>query len=137
MEEISKEEFEKKVKNLLIRSNLYELPTKRKDLLVILRMIISMFKEGNYTEKQINEIIKEFISKVPEIKVDHVKIRRALVDEEFLIRTPSGSTYTANKNCESLKKFSNSIDNLDCLSIINKARKEKEERRKKYTQQTK
>lgn len=137
MEEISKEEFERKIKNLLVRSNLHGLPAKRKDLLVFLRMIISLFKEENYTEKQVNGIIKDFISKVPGIKVDHVKIRRALVDEEFLIRTPSGSSYTVNRDCEALKKFSSSINELDCLSFINEARKEIEERRKKYTQQSK
>lgn len=99
--------------------------------------MISLFKEENYTEKQVNGIIKDFISKVPGIKVDHVKIRRALVDEEFLIRTPSGSTYTVNRDCEALKKFSNSINELDYLSFINGARKEIEERRKKFTQQSK
>ncbi len=97
MEKIAQDEFEKRVIDLLVRSSLYELPPKRKDLLIILETITSQFKDGSFTEKETNEVIKDFISKIPRLKVDHVKIRRALIDEGFLKRTPSGSVYTMTK----------------------------------------
>jgi len=134
MEKIARDEFEKKVIDLLVRSSLYELPSKRKDLLIILKAIASQFKDGSFTEKETNEIIKDFISKIPRLKVDHVKIRRALIDEGFLKRTPSGSVYTIDKDYDAFKLFSEDINNSDCLNLIRNAQKEIEERKKKYTQ---
>lgn len=137
MEKIAQDEFEKRVIDLLVRSSLYELPSKRKDLLIILKTIASQFKDGSFTEKETNEVIKDFISKIPRLKVDHVKIRRALIDEGFLKRTPSGSVYTINKDYDAFKLFSEDINNLDCLNLIRNAQKEIEERKKKYTQEDK
>lgn len=137
MEKIAQDEFEKRVIDLLVRSSLYELPSKRKDLLIILKTIASQFKDGSFTEKEINEVIKDFISKIPRLKVDHVKIRRALIDEGFLKRTPSGSVYTIDKDYDAFKLFSEDISNLDCLNLIRNAQKEIEERKKKYTQEGK
>jgi len=137
MEKIAQDEFEKRVIDLLVRSSLYELPPKRKDLLIILETITSQFKDGSFTEKETNEVIKDFISKIPRLKVDHVKIRRALIDEGFLKRTPSGSVYTINKDYDAFKLFSEDINNLDCLNLIRNAQKEIEERKKKYTQEDK
>lgn len=137
MEKIAQDEFEKRVIDLLVRSSMYELPSKRRDLIIILRTVASQFKDGNLTEKETNKVIKDFISKIPRLKVDHVKIRRALIDEGFLKRTPSGSVYTINKDYDVFKLFSEDISNLDCLALISNARKEIEERKKKYTQEGK
>ncbi len=131
MEQISESEFNKRIIDFFVRSNLYELPSKRKDRLIILKAFSMIFKKDSFTEKEINELIKEFLQKVSRVKIDHVKIRRYLVDDGFLARTSDVSQYFANT---SLYKniFEESINDINLEEIINEAQKEIEERSKRY-----
>lgn len=66
---------------------LTEFPRKEKRKLVILRQIIARFsRDRQYTEKEVNEILKAVYS-------DFVTIRRYLIEYGFLDRQPDGSSY--------------------------------------------
>ncbi|AUD65280.1 hypothetical protein BK011_06110 [Tenericutes bacterium MZ-XQ] len=62
-------------------------PAKEKKKYVLLTYIIKLFKKGiQYTEKEINEILKP-------VYEDYVIIRRYLVDYDFLDRLDNGKAY--------------------------------------------
>jgi len=62
-------------------------PTKQKRKLIILQQFASKFKpDYDYTEKEVNEIIKVMFD-------DYVTIRRYLIEYGFLKRTQDGSKY--------------------------------------------
>lgn len=62
-------------------------PVKEKKKIIVLEKIASQFNPSNtYSEKEINEIIKN-------ISDDYVFIRRCLIEYEFLGRTRNGSNY--------------------------------------------
>lgn len=62
-------------------------PSKRKKQWALLYMIAQDFNmDQTYTEKEINEILKTYYT-------DYVRIRRDLIDYQFLTRTKDGSIY--------------------------------------------
>lgn len=67
-------------------------PAKEKKKYVLLTYIIKLFKKDiEYTEKEINEILKP-------IYEDYVMIRRYLVDYGFLDRLDNGKAYWVKEN---------------------------------------
>lgn len=133
MEKINRNDYEKKVINLFVRSPAYELPSKRNDRLIVLHALSRVFKEGTYSEKEVNELIKGFLAQVIGFKVDHVKIRRALVDEGFLERTKDGARYTVDKSKEIYSIFEDDINDVNPKDLIRNAIEDVKARRKKYS----
>lgn len=73
--------WERKVLNTYFQDGrITQFPVSEKKLQVILKWIVQHFEEGTeYTEKQVNEILKEF-------NEDYATLRRSLVDSEYLRR---------------------------------------------------
>lgn len=66
------------------------IPRKQKNKLEVLRIISNSFeKDKNYSEQEVNEILKSIFD-------DFVLLRRYLVDYEYLNRTRCGSVYRLN-----------------------------------------
>lgn len=69
---------------------LLQIPKKRKDRLEILAVICSLFKKNTfYSEYAVNQTLRSTYEDFP-------ALRRALVDEKFLLRDPSGRLYWVN-----------------------------------------
>lgn len=86
---ITEKEREKVLSTYLDAENgqLIRFPSKEKKKIVILQHIIKDFETGKeYTEKEVNEIIKQTYA-------DFVTIRRYLIEYGFLDRTRDGSAY--------------------------------------------
>ena len=67
---------------------LKEMPAKLKKKLVVLPVVAKQFSENKeYSEKEVNEILKNIYSK------DHVYLRRSLIECDFLQRTEDCSRY--------------------------------------------
>ncbi|NPV93187.1 MAG: DUF2087 domain-containing protein [Firmicutes bacterium] len=63
------------------------IPKKQKRRLGLLRRVIASFEPGReYTEKEVNELLRE-------VYPDYVELRRCLVDDRLLDRLPDGSRY--------------------------------------------
>jgi hypothetical protein len=66
---------------------LSEFPTKEKKKIIVLNHLLSRFNsEKQYTEKEVNEILKP-------VFLDHMLLRRSLVDYGFMDRLRDGSLY--------------------------------------------
>jgi hypothetical protein len=85
--EITTEERNKILTNYIKAGKLDTFPSKVKRKIIILEYVIQQFDEDKiFTEKEINEELKDFYE-------DFVTIRRALVDFGFMERSSDGSQY--------------------------------------------
>lgn len=75
------------------------LPRSRKDLEVVLAVAAAVFSpRETYDEADINLKLGEWLASFSErTTLDHVSLRRYLVDYNLLQRTNSGSRYTSNQ----------------------------------------
>jgi hypothetical protein len=135
MEKITSDEFRKRILDLCVRSNLEFFPRKKKDRHILLKSIVLTFdSDRKYTEKEINEKLKKWIEKVNRCsRINHVVLRRALVDDGYLLRKADGSAYSLNISNEITDRFEPEVDKVDTFQVVSDARKDAEDRRKKHT----
>jgi biotin operon repressor len=80
-------EDKKTLRNCTFNGRLRQIPSKEKNLLVVLRWLASKFEGGRtYTEPEVNAIIQQ-------AHEDYATLRRDLVDFGFLRRERAGSKY--------------------------------------------
>jgi len=68
--------------------------------------------------------------------LDYVSLRRALVDEGFLHRDPSGSHYTLDLT-PLINQFDPEIRSLDLIQLVTDAIEEKERRKQEFLKRQK
>ncbi len=75
------------------------LPKSRKDTEVVLALAASALDPREvYSEKGVNEVLAEWMTGFTDaVTMDHVTIRRYLVDGFFLLRDTGGTTYRTNQ----------------------------------------
>ncbi|MCW1311516.1 MAG: DUF2087 domain-containing protein [Candidatus Rehaiarchaeum fermentans] len=132
MEKITREEFVKKAIDMLARNELKTLPSKMKNRLIFLYLFVQNMDATTYTEKEVNELIKATLSKMPQVYLDHVRVRRALIDYGFLERTDNGAVYTFSKDTDIFKLFPDEIDEVDVFEEIENYFKNALERKRKH-----
>jgi hypothetical protein len=83
------------LKRLLANGPLTGLPTRRSDLELLLGLAISRFEaRRTYREVEVNEVLRGWLKAFSApFGIDHVTLRRCLIDSQYLERNPSGSTY--------------------------------------------
>jgi hypothetical protein len=83
------------LKRLLANGPLTGFPTRRADQDLLLRLTAARFEPQHaYTEAQVNEILRAWLATFcAPFGIDHVSMRRYLVDARLLARDTSGSTY--------------------------------------------
>ncbi|MCZ6545834.1 MAG: DUF2087 domain-containing protein [Chloroflexi bacterium] len=91
---IDADAFKERLADLCLRPR-PGLPRKRRDRHVLLRSILHLLDaDGLYSEEEINVAIRDWLHTVaPRLRVDHVQLRRALVDHGYLSRTSDGAAY--------------------------------------------
>ena len=86
------------LKRLLANGPLTGMPTRRDDLELLLQLAAARFESGKtYSEKNVNELLRDWLGTFSEpYGIDHVSLRRELVDARLLARDASGSAYRIN-----------------------------------------
>jgi TetR/AcrR family transcriptional regulator len=137
---ITKEEFEKRLVDFFAEGRLSQYPRKRRDRQILLKSIVNTLEnDKDYTEAEINEAIKTWLDGMFNPSgLDHVTLRRELVDEGYLDRSKNGSRYWVMEPGPSRKRFEDSVDRVDSLQVVltakdslDKTRRVKGEVRKK------
>lgn len=125
-------DFKKRLEVLCLSKGSPCLPKKYQDQQILFKSIIlTMDNNKNYIELEINEAIKDWLGKVgKEIDLDHVTLRRGLVDNRYLSRDDEGSHYRVASDSDEL--FEPGVNDLDPVIVINEAIARKEEIRKKF-----
>src|SRR3954469_11045809 len=86
------------LRRLLANGPLTGMPTRRDDVELLLQLAAARFESGNiYSEKDVNELLREWLATFSQpYGIDHVSLRRELVDARLLVRDASGSEYRLN-----------------------------------------
>lgn len=107
------------------------MPRTRKDSEIFLALAASTFDpRAEYSEAEVNEQLLDWMRDFTcPIVMDHVTVRRYLVDFCFLLRDASGASYTTNQTIinKVIEPAARSIQPRDILEDI---RREKEERKR-------
>jgi hypothetical protein len=109
------------------------LPKKHEDQQILfVSAILALDPQRQYSETELNEALKPWSRTFGgNFGLDHVTLRRLLIDDKFIYRDAAGSSYTLNVD-EPPCTFDASIAELDLDLLIEEARREREERKRKY-----
>ena len=114
-----------------------ELPKKHLDRHILLISSILKIEPGRqYSEKEINEELQIWIIRFGRsFGLDHVTLRRYLVDEKYLVRDSAGGTYVLA--AEGLPyTFDQSIRELDLEKLVSEAKQARELKKQQYLNQS-
>jgi hypothetical protein len=90
-----RETIEQVLKRLLANGPLTAMPSRPEDEQLLLLLAAGRFElRREYREAEVNERLREWLSSfVAPFGIDHVTLRRRLVDTGLLLRDAAGSTY--------------------------------------------
>jgi hypothetical protein len=130
---ISAAEFERRMTALCLGGVGPALPRRRRDRHILLKSVALLLGHGTaYTERTINSLIGSWLEAAgPAVRLDHVSLRRHLVDEGYVVRDPAGGTYQVCPSPASPEPFDPAVDGLDPLGAVRAARAARQERRQR------
>ncbi len=110
-----------------------ELPKKHLDRHILLISSILKIETGRrYSEKEINEELQIWIIHFGRsFGLDHVTLRRCLIDEKYLRRDPTGGTYELAADGLPYT-FDESIRELDLEKLVSEAKQAREVKKQQY-----
>ena len=131
---ISSGEFRKRIAQLCLTSRTVELPRRLRDRHILLKALSLRFNEGQlYTEVEVNRVIERWLNEVGQsLEIDHVTLRRTLIDEGYLRRDSNGLSYEVAHFDDMQFTFDADIDAIDAQLIIREAAEENARRRARY-----
>ena len=130
---ISAAEFKKRLAQLCLTSNSPEMPRRQRDRQIVLKSIaLCLAKDRTYTEQEINSALAAWIGEVAHsLEVDHVTLRRSLIDEKYVERSEDGSLY-----CLSIPFcadwFAPEVNEIDPRLVIEQALDDAKAKRARY-----
>jgi len=130
---ITKEYFIKRLGDLCLRSGLSGFPAGKEEQHILMKSaVLGLDPSGSYTEREIDTKLQLWISEIVEFKgIDHVIMRRCLIDAGYLTRNKDGSCYQVPADPQ-VYTFDDSIDELDVASILQGERDRIALRKKEY-----
>jgi len=136
---IKKNEFKKRLENLYVRSGVLKLPRKPRDRHILLKSIaLILDKNREYTQPEINAAIGSWLSyAVCETNIDHVWLRRQLVDAGYISRDRSGKSYRLSSDYTDMITFEPSIEQIDPFKVIKNANDKITQRKGAYLKKCK
>lgn len=131
IDHISRESFEAKFPHLVLGR--YLVPKKRHERrMLLLSTVCDLDADRSYSEAEINGHLKSWIERFGmDLSVDHVTLRRYLVDEAILDRDPSGSQYSLSHE-DRYFTYDRSIRSVDLDSLVSQARSALASRKSAY-----
>lgn len=126
-------EFKKRLAAMCLKQGSVGLPRKRRDQHILAKSIVLMLNpEATYTEVELNSHLMDWLDRVGRaIQIDHVTLRRYLVDEGYVMRDPAGESYRVQRQARS-NLFDSAIDEIDPIVAIDEAINQRDERKRRY-----
>ena len=128
---ITSREFRRRITALCLGGVGPGLPRKQRDRHILLKSVALLLGHGRaYTESTINTALKLWLATAgPAVRLDHVSLRRHLIDEGYVTRDSVGSRYEVSPSCEWSNLFEPEVDNADPLEAVRAALAERDSRR--------
>jgi hypothetical protein len=101
-----------------------ELPRKPRDRHILCLSIAQVLNLGrSYSEPQLNAALMEWLADVGRtIEIDHVTLRRYLVDAGYLRRAATGAVYTVCLPSSEEVEFEPGVLDIDPVAVVQAAR---------------
>ena len=131
---MSGEFFIKRLSDLCLRSGLSGFPANENAQHILLKSVVLTIEgAGTFTEKEIDEKMKYWIESISRFKeIDHVMLRRLLVDAGYVTRNRDGSCYRVSPIDPRPELFDDSVEQIDVAASVQTAREEIDRRKKEY-----
>ena len=132
MATISVAEFKARLETLCTKGGGRGLPRSGRDQQILFKSIIlTLAPQKTYTETDLNQALGQWLVQVGQtIEIDHVSLRRHLVDEGYISRDSAGGLYTVSTAASD--QFDPGIDALDPATVIVEAQLERERKKQEY-----
>ncbi len=117
------------LKRLLVNGPLTGFPTRRADAELLLELAAARFEaDRDYSEAEVNDVLRDWLASFCEpYGIDHVSMRRQLVDARYLARERSGAKYRLLRNAEHAR--------VDPVQVLGDIREERAARKKDHVGQ--
>jgi hypothetical protein len=111
-----------------------DLPKKPLDRqIVLISATLGLERPRKYTESEFNgELQKWVIQFGKRYNVDHVTLRRYLIDEKYIVRDSSGSSYELGALETLPYTFDATLEHLDLAALIAEAKAARELKKQQY-----
>ena len=131
MPHITENEFKKRLTSLILGAR--DFPKKHQDRHILLKSSTLGLTPGEiYTESQINDNLQGWTSAFGgNFGLDHVTMRRYLIDDGYVQRDPAGGSYQLGAS-ELEFTYDDSIMGLDLEELIRQAQLERERKKQQY-----
>ncbi|MCF7809759.1 DUF2087 domain-containing protein [bacterium] len=132
--QIGAEKFKSRLSDLCLKGGGTGLPRKEANKHILLKSIsLTLEKDTDYSEGEFNEKLQIWLNLVGEkVDVDHVSLRRELVDARYIIRETDGSKYRLNLSGVPTGMFDPEIDGYDPEQIIAERKEWIEKKKQEY-----
>jgi len=132
-------EFKKRFVKLCLRSGLSDFPKAAIDQHVLLKSVmLTMGETAVFTEKEINAKLAYWVAHIGTFELlDHVSLRRRLVDAGYLTRSNDGAVYQVAGSGVIMEGFETAVNHLNPAQILTEARADIERRKQAYLTQQK
>ena len=136
---ITRSEFETRLAELCLRSGLTGFPSKKRDQHMLLKSVVLTLNEtSQYGEPEVDDRLIFLLSDIAQsIDLDHVSLRRWLVDEGYLERDKSGTVYRVSDAGLRQGMFEPDVDEVDVYESIGASMKLVQQRKEEYSQRAK
>lgn len=129
--QITRTQFEKRLVDICLRSNLQGLPRKLADRHILLNALtMSLSRDSSYRERQLGDALSSWVDEMcANVQTDHATLRRALCDYGYLSRDREGTTYRVDTGENTHVTFAPEIADIAVDDLISSARADIERRR--------
>jgi hypothetical protein len=130
---VSADEFRVRLAAVCLDSGGVGFPRRRRDRhILLMSVVLTLDDSALYTEKELNEALQAWIGAVGKSTgIDHVSLRRHLVDERYVSRDNAGSEYRLSDRTETGVYFEPPVERLDPAKILSEAREEAKRRKRR------
>lgn len=111
-------------------------PRKHRDRHILFRSVVGMLDaDRRYSEPELNAGLAQWSAAVGDgIGIDHVTLRRYLVDWGYLLRDRDGATYSVRRDGAGDVAFERDVEGVDPIDVVHDAREEADRRKYKWQQ---
>lgn len=127
MPHITHDQFTSRFTSLILGGR--DLPKKEQDLhLLFISAILNLEPQHQYSEAELNEALRQWTDQFGvNFALDHVTLRRYLIDARYICRNPAGSAYQLNTK-DLPYTYDETLKSMDLGKLLADARSEREER---------
>ena len=112
--------YSRRLVALCLKSGYIPFPARPADRAILQKSAIRYFDpDARYSQKGVDTILKQWIQEIGrKVRVDHVTLRRLLVDDGYLERRPDGARYRVTLSGPFAFQFTPDVDLVDDKALI-------------------